>query len=152
MHSVHTSCIPQYLYEEANQSAASVYIVMTRNRFFVNNSSNPELIQTKFYTVTGAQMGHFPGNFGCPRLRAIKMAQKNHFFVRDTTTPKCHFSAAVLREHFETTRESMWSFINPFQKKNCNIFRKGVIYPKTKLFEVCFSGCRYQPTDKMIIF
>ena len=36
----------------------SLCIVMIRNRFFVNNSGNPEPIRAKFYTVTGAHMRH----------------------------------------------------------------------------------------------
>ena len=57
-----------------------LYIVIMRNPFSVNNSGNPEPIRTKFYTMSGAQMGRFPGNFGRPRSRVAKMVQKNELF------------------------------------------------------------------------
>jgi len=42
---------------------------MIRNRFIVNNSGNPERIGTKFYILTGAHMGRFPGDFQCTGYR-----------------------------------------------------------------------------------
>jgi len=43
-------------------------------------------------------MGRFSENFGRSVSRAAKMAQeKTNFFVQDTTTLKCHFSAADLK-------------------------------------------------------
>jgi len=54
------------------------YISDDPKSFYVDNSANPKPIRTKFYTVTEAQVGHFPGNFGCLRLRVTKMTRKKY--------------------------------------------------------------------------
>ena len=52
---------------------------IVRNRFFVNNIGIPEPIRVKFYAETGAQVGHFIGNFGRSRSMTSIMA-KNELF------------------------------------------------------------------------
>ena len=69
---------------------------MILNRFFLNNSGNPKPIWTKFYSVMTAQMGSFPGMDALGQGRSKSPSKKNELFVRET--PKCHFSAADLRE------------------------------------------------------
>ena len=55
-----------------------IYCDDPKSFFFANNSCNPQPIQTKFYTVMGAQMGHFPGNFGHPQCQ--NDPEKNELF------------------------------------------------------------------------
>ena len=83
-----------------NQATHSFHIYFDRPKsaYFVNNSSNPELIRSKYYTVMGTQMGRYPGNFGPFGPRAAKMAQKTLVFVRDTMPPNGHFTLPDLHE------------------------------------------------------
>jgi len=86
----------------------------------MNNSSNPELIWTKFYSEMRAQMGRFPGNFAHPQSNAAKMAQKNLTFCQQYNTSILPLSSGQFALNLDTVHESVWSKI--LLKKKCEIF------------------------------
>jgi len=83
---------------------------------FHDISGNPEPIRTKFYTLT--QMGRFHINFRRSRSRAAQNGPEKSraylLLVRETRSPKCHCSAAdlrqILRQHQHVNRCCPQSF------------------------------------------
>ena len=135
---------------------ATAYIVIIRNRVFAYNSGNPEPIWTKFYTVMGAQMRRFPGNFGQPRSRAAEMAQKKTNFLsgrqglKGDKVSEMPFLSGRFALNLETTRESMRSSVP--SEENCKIFPKRVTYRKNLFWDVFQWVSCFHSTDKLIRF
>jgi len=106
------------------------YIVILRNRFFLNNSGNPEPISMKLYIVMGTQTRRFSGNLGRPQSRAAKVAQnkKTNLFVMEICDISDYFSAVDLREiwtqHMNRCHQSF-----QIRKRIAKIFPKGSFTP-----------------------
>jgi len=129
-----------YLVSRSQFSAASAYIVIDRNRFFVNKLTPAILNRSGLnFTqwLTGAEMGRFSGNFGRPESRAAKMVQKNGRFSLETMSSKYHF----LRSGFAWIKfgHNVWIglVINPFGKKLRNFSITGHL-PQNRLFVTCY--------------
>ena len=140
----------QVLLCRSQLSTASAYIVIIQNRFFVNNSGNPELIQTTFTQWWGLWWDTFLETLGALSQGRPKWTRKKTFFVRETRTPKCHFVSSWLAWNSDTARESMWQSI--FSIRVAKFFREWVTYPlKTNFWSMFHWVSCSQPRKKLII-
>jgi len=103
----------------------------------MNNSGNPEPIGVKFYTVGSDNT--LPWKLLASLVKGNQNdPDKPNYFVRETTPPECHLSAADLREIWTQRNQSV---INPVRKKLQNFTLKGPLTTKNRLSEPCLSGC-----------
>jgi len=98
------------------------FIVIIRNRFFVNNS-NPEPIIVKSYVVMGIQISFFPLTLGDLSQGRPKWPPKKTNFLpgRQLSSPKCCFSATDLREIW---RQYVNRCRHVFSENNCQTVPK----------------------------
>jgi len=96
-------------------------------------------------------VGHFPGYIGRPRSMAAKMAQNiPNCFVRETRSPKCHFSAADFHQIW--IQHVNWCGHQSFRKTVANFSENGSLTPKTDFWRVFQWVSCPQPGDKLASF
>jgi len=113
--------------------------------FLVNNSGNSEPIWIKFYTLMGAQMGLFPGNFGRPHQGWRKCPRKKRTFLSGRQGLLNAISQWIICVKFG---DSTWIDMVILSAKNCKIFSKGSLTPKLTFWGVFQWVFCYQITDK----
>ena len=114
-------------------------IVIIRNRLFVNNSGNPELIRAKFFTTMGLWWDTSLDTLGALGQWRPKWPKTYQTVLSGRRGLQ---NAISQRPIFIRFGYNMWIdvVINPFEKQ-LRIFPKMGHLPPKPTFDVCFSGC-----------